>query len=275
MSLSTDDFFDNGYSARRAYPARLYQGNDDPTFRKLGNKPHILNSAFNSYYNYNTRQAFPAMKYAYYSETGSPWYQANSDTVSLPNRRCDDSSNRWETNVGSTWNDLGYEVVGYLKPPKGSMTGTTEGSHVGLKHGGPNHTPPCDYTVGGKCCCWWDGGLRRNGTPYLEIEYPHPNNIHESRYSNMGRYIDNGSTLGIRWSLRKSSGYHIRRLRLWVDTSGGRNYKWRKMYDYTDSGGKMPQSYAITSHQNIEIRVSDIKCSDVNWSYGPYARKMV
>ena len=220
---------------------------------------------------YYTR-AYPAMLNAYYAETGSPWYQATSDQKSMPNSRCDGDSNRWETNVGSTWNDVGFEVMGYLKPSGSSMTSD---GHIGLKHGGPNHTPPCDYTKNGKCCCWWDGGLRENGTPYLEIEYPHPDNIKESRFTNIGRHIDNGSMLGVRWSLRKLSGYHRRRLRFWVDTSGGKNYKWRKAYDYTDENGrKMPSSYAITSKQNIEIRVSDIPCSKVNWVYGPYARKM-
>lgn len=210
---------------------------------------------------------------SFYSETGSAWYQATSDTKSMSNTRCDGDSNRWSTKVGSSWNDVGYEVCGYLKPSGGSMSSD---GHIGLKMGGPDHTPPCDYQIGGKCCCWWDGGLRESGTSYLEIEYPHPDNKRESTFTNMGRKIDNGSMLGVRWSLRKLSGYHVRRLRLWVDTSGGRNYKWRKMYDYTDQNDrKMPSKYSITSNQNIQIRVSDIPCSKINWVWGPYARKMV
>lgn len=262
MSLSADDFFAN--IAKFAFQSR---DDDYPTGKTRSMnaaRERILGSRL-------TSLAYPTYM-SYYSETGSAWYEANSDTKSMPNARCDGESNRWETNVGSSWNDKGFEVCGYLKPSGGSMSSD---GHIGLKHGGPNHTPPCDYKVGDKCCCWWDGGLREDGASYLEIEYPHPDNKRRSYYSNMGRHIDNGSMLGVRWSLKKLSGYHIRRLRLWVDTSGGKNYKWRKMYDYTDSGGKMPQSYAITSNQNIEIRVSDIACSKVNWQWGPYCRKMV
>jgi len=235
---------------------------------------------YNSF-NYNRGSVAYAGQFyrSFYSETGSPWYEANSTQVSMPNHRCstgpygtsssNSGGNRWETNVGSSWNDVGFEVVCYLK-----IKNQLDDGHIGLKHGGPNHTPPCDYQYNGSCCCWWDGGMRNYGTSYLEIERPHPHNYNRSYFSSMGRKIDNGSMLGVRWSLKKLSAYHTRRLRFWVDTSGGRNYKWRKMYDYTDSGGKMPQSYAITSNQNIEMRISDVTCHDIDMLYGPYAKRM-
>jgi len=117
--------------------------------------------------------AYPSYHYAYASQTGTTWYRANGDTVKLSNTRCDGDSNRWAKAMGSSWKDKGYEVVVYLRPETSSMTAD---GHIGLKHWGPHHTPPCEYKIDGNCCCWYDGGIRENGDIVMEIERPHPKN---------------------------------------------------------------------------------------------------
>lgn len=234
----------------------------------LGHSDYFSSYATNSY----VTRALPSYYNAYAAETGSTWYQANSDTKTMSNVRCDGDSNRWRAIGGSSWNDLGYEVVVYLKPERSTMSSD---GHIGLKHWGPYHTPPCDTTKDGKCCCWYDTGIREGGDVVGQIEYPHPTNITKWREGNIGRHIDNGSMLGVRWSIRKTSGYHNRRLRMWVDTSGGRNFKWRKMYDRTDTGQIMPHWYGAPSTQHMEIRISDIPCSKIHMQWGPQMRKMV
>ncbi len=212
--------------------------------------------------------------------TATQWFQANGETKSMPNARCDGESNRWE-NVVSGFMDVGFEVVVYWSVPKGSMKGERDGSHIGLKHGGPNHGSGCQYKSSGPCgggsdcCCWWDGGLRRNGDPYLEIEAPHPSNCRTKFYPNIGRPLDNGQPLGVRWHIRKEGGGV--RLRQWVDTSGQVGaFKWKETYNFLDTGQLMPKSYIdkITNVQNIEIRISDVACKSIKMLLGPTSRKI-
>lgn len=207
--------------------------------------------------------------------SGSTWYKATGAQKSMPTARCDGESNRWENITQGFGN--GFEVVVYFTVPKGSMQ---SGSHIGLKHGGPNHGSDCQHKQSGPCggsgcCCWWDGGLRRNGDSYLEVEGPHPNNCKEKMFGNIGRPIDNGETLGVRWLIEKQgSGVHLMQ---WVDTSGkvGAN-QWKETYDVVDTGQFMIQSYfsKITAVQNIEIRISDIPCKSIKMDYGPFSRKI-
>jgi hypothetical protein len=192
--------------------------------------------------------------------TGKQWYKANGSTTNLSTGRQDGSSNRWNKNVIGWQN--GFEVMGYL-----TVTGMSGGSHIGLKMGGPNHS-------GGRECCWWDGGLRRNGTSYLEIEYPHPTNKNTKHLKSIGRNIDAG-VLGIRWLNMKEG--NARRVMLWVDKSKKVNaYKWELVYDIKDTGQFMPTSYydEVPNNQELEIRISDVSASKIKWHTGPVARKI-
>ena len=192
--------------------------------------------------------------------TGSQWYKANGAMVPLSKGRQDGESNRWNKNVIGWQN--GFEVMGYL-----TVTGMQGGSHIGLKMGGPNHS-------GGKECCWWDGGLRRNGDAYLEIEYPHPTNKNGKILGKMGRNIDAG-VLGVRWYNAKEG--NKRRVMFWVDTSGKANaHKWRLMYSVLDNGQFMPTSYydEVPNNQELEIRISDVSPSKIKWHTGPISRKL-
>ena len=212
--------------------------------------------------------------------TGSTWYKANGPTANMPNARCSGGScgtgsgnsggNRWENN-SKGFMDIGFEVVVYFSTGK-----MCSGGHIGLKHGGPNHTPPCEYKLGSACCCWFDSGLRDDGTVYMEIERPHPKNSGTKYYGNIGRRIDTGAPLGLRWHISKE-GAGIR-LMHWVDTSGqvGAN-KWKQTYNILDTGQIMPKDYYshITNLQNIEIRISDIACKAIKMLQGPVSRKIV
>jgi hypothetical protein len=203
--------------------------------------------------------------------TGSAWYKAKGSTKALTKSRCDGESNRWEFVSDGWWNG-GFEVYGYLTVSSGKMD---DKGHIGLKHGGPEHTPPCGYKLGDKCCCWWDSGLRRSGAVYLQNERPHPTNSPEKWFGNIGRKIDTGSVLGVRWGIYKESSTSVR-VMFWTDTSGGVNYNWVKRYDYLDTGGVMPSSYysKIPSKQNVEIRISDVPCSSISWKSGPTGRRL-
>ena len=195
--------------------------------------------------------------------TGKQWFQANGPTTNLATGRQDGESNRWNKNVIGWQN--GFEVMGYFTAT--GMQGGRDGSHIGLKMGGPNHS-------GGRECCWWDGGLRRNGDSYLEIEYPHPTNKNTKYHKNIGRNIDAG-LLGIRW-LNKKDG-NARRVMLWVDKSKQKNaYKWELVYDIRDTGQYMPTSYydEVPNNQELEIRISDTPANKINWVTGPIARKI-
>lgn len=188
------------------------------------------------------------------------WFKANGPTATLGKGRQDGESNRWNKNVIGWQN--GFEVMGYL-----TVTGMGNGSHIGLKMGGPNHS-------GGRECCWWDGGLRRNGTSYLEIEYPHPTNKNTKMLKSMGRKIDAG-LLGVRWLNMKDG--NARRIMFWVDKSGKANaYKWELMYDIKDTGQFMPTSYydEVPNNQELEIRISDVSPSNIKWHTGPIGRKI-
>jgi hypothetical protein len=202
------------------------------------------------------------------------WFKANGAEKAMPNARCDGASNRWENEV--QWGGgKGYEVVVYFSVPKGSMQ---SGSHIGLKHGGPNHTSPCDFQTGGACCCWWDTGLRRDGSVYTEVEHPHPKNTHTKMHGNIGRAIDAGGTLGLRWHISKEGGGV--RIIQWVDTSGTvKGNKWKETYNILDNfdGSLMFADYkskAFTPKQNIEIRISDIPCKSIKMDYGPISRQI-
>lgn len=192
--------------------------------------------------------------------TGKQWYKANGPTATLGKGRQDGESNRWNKNVIGWQN--GFEVMGYL-----TVTGMGSGSHIGLKMGGPNHS-------GGRECCWWDGGLRRNGTSYLEIEYPHPTNKNTKMLKSMGRNIDAG-LLGVRWLNMKDG--NARRVMFWVDKSGKANaHKWELLYDIKDTGQFMPTSYydEVPNNQELEIRISDVSPSKIKWHTGPIGRKI-
>ena len=199
--------------------------------------------------------------------TGSQWFRANGPTTTIPAGRQDGQSNRWSKNV-TGWSD-GFEVMGYL-----TATGMQSGSHIGLKMAGPNHSGSCGFKLGGSCCCWWDGGLRRNGQAYLEIEYPHPKNSKTKMLGNMGRNIDAGM-LGIRWlNAKEGNG---RRVMFWVDKSGRANAnQWTLMYNVLDTGEFMPTSYytKIPGTIELEIRISDVPANNIKWSTGPIARKI-
>ena len=199
--------------------------------------------------------------------SGTQWYKANGATTTLSKGRQDGESNRWNKNV-TGWSN-GFEVMGYL-----TVTGMQSGSHIGLKMAGPNHSGNCGHKEGGSCCCWWDGGLRRNGTSYLEIEYPHPTNKNEKMFNKMGRNIDAG-VLGVRWYNAKEGSK--RRIKFWVDTDGKANaHKWRLMYDVLDSGQFMPTSYytKIPNEIELEIRISDVSPGNIKWHTGPVGRQI-
>lgn len=206
------------------------------------------------------------------STSGSgTWYRANSTTLKMGNVRCDGSSNRWATTGGSSWKDKGYEVVVYLQPESSSMSSD---GHIGLKHWGPNHTSPCEYKINNECCCWYDIGIREGGNVVAQIERPHPKNYTKWTGGNIGRHIDNGKVLGIRWHIRREGSY--RRLMGWVDTSGSVNQgNWKQIYNILDTGQIMPNTYKPTATQYMQIRISDIPCSKIHMRYGPYARKIV
>lgn len=214
------------------------------------------------------------------TSTGNKWYKANGTEKSMPNSRCDGQSNRWENDFPGGMK-VGYEVVVYFSVPKGSMQGSsckTNGSHIGLKHGGPHHTPSCGYQTkgvcgGNTCCCWWDTGLRQNGDVYVEIEHAHPNNCRTQCLGNIGRAIDNGQPLGVRWHIsREGSGMRVMQ---WVDISGtvGAN-KWKQTYNILDKGQYMPTAYysKIPNEQNVEIRISDVPCKSIKMLQGPSSR---
>jgi hypothetical protein len=211
--------------------------------------------------------------------TGSQWYKANGSTSAMPNVRCSSGKcgtgsgsssggNRWENNTKGALSK-GYEVVVYFQIPSGAMC---KGGHIGLKHGGPNHTPPCDYQMG-TCCCWWDTGFRDDGTVYVEIERPHPHNTGTKMFGNIGSRLDSGKPIGVRWHISKE-GAGIRIMQ-WVDTSGtaGAN-KWKETYNILDTGQFMPKDYYphITNNQNIEIRISDVDCKAVKMVQAPVSR---
>jgi hypothetical protein len=219
--------------------------------------------------------------------TGAPkstWFFAGGSTEKMPNHRCSKSKcgqstgsssggNRWETVKKDWMSSGGFEVVVYFQIPKGKMC---NGGHIGLKHGGPEHTSPCDYKFDGDCCCWWDSGIRDDGTVYMEIERPHPNNSGTKTYGNIGSHLDTGKPIGVRWLIKKE-GKGIR-LMQWVDATSGKSQgnQWKKTYDILDTGQFMPSSYysKIAKTQNVEIRMSDVNCSDVKMLYGPFTRKM-
>lgn len=211
------------------------------------------------------------------------WYKANGPTAAMPNARCssgkcgtssggNSGGNRWENEMKG-WMNKGFEVVVYFQIPQGAMCG---GGHIGLKHGGPNHTPPCDYQTLGACCCWFDTGIRDNGTVYTEIERPHPHNTGTKMYGNIGSRLDSGKPIGVRWHIsREGAGI---RLIQWVDNSGtaGAN-QWKETYNILDTGQIMPKDYFshITNLQNIEIRISDVVCKDVKMLLGPVSRQII
>lgn len=200
--------------------------------------------------------------------TGTQWYKAKGSTTTLSKGRQDGESNRWNKNV-TGWSD-GFEVMGYL-----TVTGMGNGSHIGLKMAGPNHSGGCGYKVSGSCCCWWDGGLRRDGRSYLEIEYPHPSNKNIKYFKNMGRKIDDAGILGVRWLNMKEGS--ARRVMFWIDKSGHANgHKWELMYDVKDTGQFMPTSYynKIPNEIELEIRISDVPASKIKWTTGPVGRKI-
>ena len=199
--------------------------------------------------------------------TGAQWYKAKGPTATIPPGRQDGESNRWSKNV-TGWSN-GFEVMGYL-----SVTGMQSGSHIGLKQAGPNHSGGCGYKKGSKCCCWWDGGLRRDGKAYLEIEYPHPSNINTKILGSIGRNIDAGM-LGVRWlNMKEGNG---RRVIFWVDKSGKANaHKWTQVYSVLDTGQFMPTSYFphIPGEIELEIRISDVPAKNIKWATGPIGRKI-
>ncbi len=224
---------------------------------------------------------------------GGLWYKANGQTVAMPwgrknSAKCGVSSdpdqsggNRWETNVNG-FMDVGYEVIMYVQIKAGSMCGA--GGHVGLKHGGPNHSSGCSYKlpsgapgncgVTGTCCCWWDSGAHNDGKAYLEIERSHNKNCRTKEFGNIGK-LDTGRPIGFRWHISKEGGGI--RLIMWVDTSGRSGAgQWRQIYNILDTGQFMPKDYYshITRDQNVEIRISDVSSNDIQMLYGPFARKI-
>ena len=223
---------------------------------------------------------------------GGAWYRATGSIIKMPNKRhCDSNCGKSNCNSGSSggnrWEIVesgmasGYEVVFYFSIPSGKMC---SGGHIGLKHGGPNHTPPCGYQRSGYCgdgksgcCCWWDTGIRDTGAIYTEIEASHessPSNCREKRtYGSIGRRLD-GGIIGVRWGIYKEGS--AVRLMLWTDTSGGVNNKWTQRYNILDTGQIMPSSYYshIPSTHNVEIRLSDVNYPNVSVKYGPYCRKL-
>lgn len=213
--------------------------------------------------------------------TGNQWYKANGTEAKMPNARCssgkcgtgsggNSGGNRWENEVKG-FLDTGFEVVVYFQIPSGGMC---KGGHIGLKHGGPNHTSPCEYSTGGSCCCWWDTGIDNDaGKSYVEIEYPHPNNKNRKYFADAGTKLDSGKPIGIRWHISKEGGGM--RLMQWIDTSGTAGaYKWRETYNVLDTGQFMPKSYKPTNMQNIEIRISDVDCKAIKMLQGPTSRKI-
>lgn len=215
--------------------------------------------------------------------SGSTWYKAKGSTVKMGNARCNKTKcgqdsgsgsggNRWETVQSNWFSSGGFEVVAYFTVKKGSMC---NGGHIGLKHGGPEHKQcsdsdkiscgSCHSNCSGKgCCCWWDTGIRDNGTVYAEIERPHSCNINSKTFGNIGTRLDTGKKIGVRWYIAKESGGI--RLMQFVDTNGGTN--WKPTYNILDKGQFMPTSYysKITKTQNVEIRMSDVNCNDVTMS---------
>lgn len=206
--------------------------------------------------------------------SGSTWYKAKGSTVKMGNARCNKTKcgqdsgsgsggNRWETVQSGWFSSGGFEVVAYFTVKKGSMC---NGGHIGLKHGGPEHKGDCGgcLKLNGSNCCWWDSGIRDDGTVYMEIERPHPHNSGTKTYGNIGTHLDTGKKIGVRWHISRESGGI--RLMQFVDVNGGTN--WKPTYNILDKGAFMPTSYysKIAKTQNIEIRMSDVNCNDVSMS---------
>ena len=215
--------------------------------------------------------------------TTGKWYKANSTEAAMPRVRCSTSKcgagsgnsggNRWENEVKGFFQQ-GFEVVVYFKIKPGSMC---SGGHIGLKHGGPNHTSPCEYSFSGSCCCWWDTGIDNDqGKAYVEIERPHPHNLNRKYFASVGTKLDSGQPIGFRWHISKE-GSGIRLIG-WIDTSGQvGGYHWREVYNTLDTGQFMPKDYLshITNLQNIEIRISDVACGDITMLQGPSSKKII
>lgn len=222
------------------------------------------------------------------------WYRANGPSKAMPwgrvsSGRCGDSSggssggNRWENDFPGGMK-MGYEVVMYVQIKQGSMC---KGGHVGLKHGGPHHTPPCGYTlpkgaVGncgttGTCCCWWDSGVHNDDQlPYLERERSHNDNCGRKLFPKINTKLDSGKPIGFRWHIsREGSGI---RLMMWLDTAGvsGGN-KWQLIYNVLDTGQIMPREYysKIPNEQNVEIRISDVASGNIKMTQAPMSRMIV
>jgi len=192
---------------------------------------------------------------------GIKWLLATGQQSVIPQSRENAGDFRW-SEVYPNLRDNGYEATLY-----GTFEGVSSDGHCALKHWGGNHSGDCQYEESGSCCCWYDTGIRSDGSIQLQIERPHPNNDDfnaSTTMNNIGMGMD-GNTIGLKWIIYPiQQGGDVDRggvkLKMYVDTapfvSGKPQGQWRQVYDITDTG-QILGDYPAPSEQEIEVRNSD------------------
>jgi hypothetical protein len=192
---------------------------------------------------------------------GIKWLLATGQQDVIPQSRENAGDFRW-SEVYPNLRDNGFEATLY-----GTFDGVSSGGHCALKHWGGNHSGDCQYEEDGSCCCWYDTGIRSDGSIQLQIERPHPSNDDfnaTTTMNNIGMSMD-GNTIGLKWIIYPiQQGGDVDRggvkLKMYVDTapfvSGKPQGQWRQVYDITDTG-QILGDYPAPSEQEIEVRNSD------------------
>lgn len=200
---------------------------------------------------------------------GIQWLLATGEQTVQPQTRTDANDFRWSRNYENAL--CGFEVTGI-----GTFTGVASGGHYALKHWGPNHSAPCGYEESGECCCWYDTGIRADGTVQLQTERPHPSN-HDFTLSfnastgplykqNIGQAMD-GNDIGLKWIFypilqngnADNGGMRLKMYSCINALSGGLpTNAWQLCYDFIDNTTMdILTNYDVPEEQEIEVRNSD------------------
>lgn len=204
---------------------------------------------------------------------GIIWYVAKGQQFLIEQSRHRVEGNVIDDRWSEVYSDLdaGFEVTA-IALHDGAVY---EDPHMSLKHWGGNHSGNCQYEEGGSCCCWYDTGIRDDGTIQTEIERPHPNNdswaCPECTMTNCGTAFNQGKYIGLKWlcyPLTYPGGNADNggvKIKMWVDndainpTTGKPRNNWVLVYDIVDNPTRdILADYPAPSEQEIEMRISDV-----------------
>lgn len=209
---------------------------------------------------------------------GIKWLLATGEQTVIAQTRTASKDFRWSRNYSNIAAN-GFEATLY-----GTFSGVASGGHCALKHWGGNHSGDCQYEEDGSCCCWYDTGIRADGSIQTQIERPHPSNddftCSTCAMNNIGVGMD-GKTIGLKWIVYPIvEGGHVGnggiKLKMYVDTSGFSASKpqnqWRLVYDIIDTG-QILGDYIAPQEQEIEVRNSDTSSTNM-YAGGIHVRRL-